>query len=233
MSESNTQTNKALGAALLGLGLLFLVTQIFNISLIGLLWPLFVMLPGVPFLYAAWNGGEDQSGLIFPGLIISGIGAILLYQNITGHWESWAYAWALIPAFVGLGLRFQGERTGSDEEANTGRHMVRYSLMAFAGFALFFEVLIFGSIFSGLMGILLPLALLGGGIHLIMKNNHDAVDEFDAPVKVKNDLSKHKRKHDNDDSRPFEEGPSPEIDPELRRKINEALADDDSDIRTV
>ena len=54
-------------------------------------WPFWVMIPGLIFLVAAILSGV--SGLVVPGMIISGIGGILYYQNITGDWQSWSYAW--------------------------------------------------------------------------------------------------------------------------------------------
>ena len=39
-----------------------------------------------------------------PACIVAGIGGILYYQNMTGDWASWAYAWTLIPGFVGVGI---------------------------------------------------------------------------------------------------------------------------------
>ena len=43
-----------------------------------------------------------------PGCIIGGIGLILWWQNATGNWASWAYAWALIPIFVAVGMLLMG-----------------------------------------------------------------------------------------------------------------------------
>jgi hypothetical protein len=47
-------------------------------------------------------------GMLIPASIVSGIGALLFWQNTTGNWESWAYAWALIPIFVGVGIMLAG-----------------------------------------------------------------------------------------------------------------------------
>lgn len=143
---STEQSRKNTAIALIGLGVLFVAAQIFNISLIGLAWPLFVIGPGAIFLYFATrrDGDDDQAGLIFPGIIITGTGLILLYQNITGHWASWAYVWTLYPAMVGLALQYHGRRTGEREEIGVGREMFRWALAAFGVAWLFFEVLIFG-----------------------------------------------------------------------------------------
>ncbi len=230
---ANLQNNKLAAVGLIVLGLFFLITQIFNISWIGVIWPFFVILPGLPFLYAATNSeDEDSAGLIFPGIIVTGTGLLLLYQSITGHWESWAYAWSLYPVMVGMALQFNGRRTRNNDEVNTGKGMVTYGLMAFVGLAFLFEFLIFGSIFSGFTGILITMGLLGGGLYLLTKK--DDGDSLGSnlratlggncePEKRKNDLrdvdhlaEKPKHKYD----------PSPEINADLRRKIDAALAED-------
>ena len=41
---------------------------------------------------------------MIPGAIVLGIGCLLYVQNLGRWWDSWAYAWALIPGFTGLGL---------------------------------------------------------------------------------------------------------------------------------
>lgn len=95
----------ALAIGLIGLGILFLVGQLLGISLIGWLWPFFVITPGVLFFVVMALGGKDASGFAIPGSIITTVGLILFYQNLTGHWASWAYAWALIfPTAVGAGM---------------------------------------------------------------------------------------------------------------------------------
>lgn len=206
--------NKRLAYGVIGLGLLLLVSQIFGISLIAVGWPFFVIIPGALFLMAAFSGGQKVAGLAFPGAIITGTGLLLLYQSITGHWESWAYAWALYPAMVGWALQFFGRRTQSENEISVGRNMTRFSLVGFAGLALLFELFIFGNVLTGLTGILITLALLAGGVYLLRRSDSD-----DAPAKLKNEdlVEKPKNRYE----------PTPEINPELRRKIDAALAEDD------
>jgi len=67
-------------------------------------WPLSVIGVGAIFLVAAIV--SNVPGLAIPAIIIGGIGSLLFYQNATGDWDSWAYAWSLIPGFVGLSLLF-------------------------------------------------------------------------------------------------------------------------------
>jgi hypothetical protein len=65
-------------------------------------WPLIIVGVGAAFLLFAT--GTTAVGLVIPGAIILGIGCLLYVQNLTGRWDSWAFAWALIPGFTGLGL---------------------------------------------------------------------------------------------------------------------------------
>lgn len=65
-------------------------------------WPYQVI--GVGLLFCLIGLLAWVPALFIPGAIITGIGGLLYYQNLTGNWESWAYAWTLLPAFVALGL---------------------------------------------------------------------------------------------------------------------------------
>ena len=58
--------------------------------------------------------------------IVTGTGLILLYQNSTGRWQTWAYIWALYPVFLGLGLMFLGRRTDDEGTRRAGRGFVTW-----------------------------------------------------------------------------------------------------------
>lgn len=67
-------------------------------------WPLHIIIPGLAVFVAGLllpeGAGEGLSGF---GLVVAAVGALLRYQDITGTWASWAYAWALVfPAAGGL-----------------------------------------------------------------------------------------------------------------------------------
>jgi hypothetical protein len=47
-------------------------------------------------------------GWMIPACLVAGIGGLLYLQNQSGEWRSWAYAWTLIPGFVGIGLLLAG-----------------------------------------------------------------------------------------------------------------------------
>lgn len=168
----NRETSSRLGYLLIGISILFLATQWFGFNLSGILWNFFVIAPGAAFLYFAITGDEDKAGLAFPGAIITGTGLILLYQNLTGHWESWAYVWTLYPAFVGWALQFNGSKRGNDKEIETGREMIRWSMFALAIGFVFFELLIFGN-FGGM-----AVWLLAGGVLLLVlgRNKHSGAN---------------------------------------------------------
>ncbi len=93
------------GLLMILVGLFFLAMQMFPALAeqldIARQWPLIIIGLGGVFLLGAFWGAPP---LAIPGSIIGGLGALLYYQNATGNWASWAYAWTLIIAFVGVGL---------------------------------------------------------------------------------------------------------------------------------
>jgi hypothetical protein len=69
---------------------------------------------------------------------VGGIGCLLLYQNATGNWESWAYAWTLIPGFVGLGVVLAALMQGpSRRDIAGGLWLMLFSVLAFVVFGSF------------------------------------------------------------------------------------------------
>ena len=99
-------------------------------------WPSIIWGMGAMFSLAAIAGG--LSPLLIPGTILGGLGALLAYQKLTGDWASWAYAWALIPGFVGVGLFL----------AFLNRRVPRIVGLSMAGWSLF-VFFIFGVFFAG------------------------------------------------------------------------------------
>jgi hypothetical protein len=71
-----------------------------------LTWPFIVIGVGVLLLVLAIATGN--AGLAVPACIVGGIGLILWWQNAHQRWETWSYAWTLIPGFVGVGALVQG-----------------------------------------------------------------------------------------------------------------------------
>lgn len=156
---------------LIGIGGLFLLGQVFDFSIVGSLWPLFVMIPGLIFLAIALRSNEKSAvGFIFPGVVITGTGIILMYQNVTDHWESWAYIWALYPVMVGIGLQFLSSRVQDERAGQVGRGLVRAGLLGFVALAALFELLIFNGVGFGVLASLVPLAMIAVGAYLLFQS---------------------------------------------------------------
>lgn len=98
----NKKSSFAWGIILILFGALLLANQLVPGLKMIFDWPWIVMGVGLVFLLLAIF--TRTGGLAIPGSIVGGIGGILYYQNLTGNWETWAFAWALIPGFVGVGI---------------------------------------------------------------------------------------------------------------------------------
>ena len=136
--EKRKRTNLIGGILLILIGAWFLAMQFFpqlgewiNIELS---WPLIIIGVGVFLLVLGLLVGEP--GMAVPAVIVGGIGCLLYYQNITGDWDSWAYAWTLIPGFIGLGILLAGLLGGTlRKDLVGGLTMIVISAVLFAIFA--------------------------------------------------------------------------------------------------
>jgi hypothetical protein len=151
------------GVVLVGLGLLFLLLQLIpglsGLVRIDLFWPLIIVAVGAIFLLAALLTRTPP--LAIPGCIVGGIGCLLFVQNATGYWESWAFAWTLIPGFVGVGLIFNGLLGGGAKDTvRAGGGLLLTSAVLFVIFATFLGPFNF-------LGRLWPLALIVVGLLLL------------------------------------------------------------------
>jgi hypothetical protein len=103
-------------------------------------WPFFIIAPGVVLLtMAVLAGREDGPGFAIGGSVVTTVGLILLYQQSTGHWESWAYVWALIPAAVGMALALHGIAFRTPDMVRTGFRMAAVAAAGFVAGFWFFE----------------------------------------------------------------------------------------------
>ena len=131
---------------------------------------------------AIYRGGKQAAGLAIPASVVSAVGVILLFQSITDHWESWAYAWALIfPTAVGLGMYLYGVRAEDEDTRERGKGMLRVGVIMFVLLGVFFETLfaaggpLFGRIFW-------PGAVILLGIYLILRRSGARVTESSSPI---------------------------------------------------
>lgn len=121
-------------------------------------WPSIIWGMGAMFSLAAIAGG--LSPLLIPGTILGGLGTLLAYQKLTGDWASWAYTWALIPGFVGLGifLAFIQRRV----PRIVGLSMAGWSLFVFFLFGIFFAA-------DGQFASFWPLLLILAGVVVLVQ----------------------------------------------------------------
>jgi len=152
----------ALGVTLLAIGGLALLGKALSIDILGLGWPLFVLVPGILLFVAGLGlGGRAGLAMAIPGGIVSMVGLVLSVQAATGLWATWAYAWALVaPGGVGLAFVMYGVLTGQPDVARDGVPILLTGLGLFVAFGLFFEGVLH------LSGAALPIAepVLAGGL---------------------------------------------------------------------
>ncbi len=154
------------GLMLIALGTLFLLFQLmpalWDWVNMTYAWPLTVIAVGAVLLVFGLIVGAP--GMAVPACLVAGIGAILYWQNLTGHWESWAYAWTLIPGFVGVGTALMGVL------GEGGRRSIESGLWLMATSATLF--LIFGSFLGGLslLGPWWPVLLILAGVLALIRS---------------------------------------------------------------
>lgn len=167
MESKQRNTGSLVGGALLiAFGALALATQLFSgFDFWEAFWPFIVIGVGVMFFVVMFAGGRSVSGLAIPGSIISVIGLMLFVQNLTGHWESWAYGWTVILMAVGVGIFLMGAYGGQASQRRAGLRVLKIGVILFVIFGAFFELL-FNS--SRLAQILFPVALILMGGYLLV-----------------------------------------------------------------
>lgn len=177
--ETNTGSRGAavvVGLLLIAVGAIWLAVEWYGLVLpfdlgrIG--WPMFIIAPGAVLLVIGLvMPGAPGVGLSVAGGIVTTVGVLLAYQEATGHWASWAYAWALVaPTSVGAAMLIWAVLHRQGDIARSGLATLGVGLAIFiVGFA-FFEGLLDVGGQNGLAPLgrqLLPVALIGAGVLLI------------------------------------------------------------------
>jgi hypothetical protein len=165
--QQKARPNVAGGVLLILLGLMFLAYQLlpeqFGWLQSAETWPLIVVGVGVFLLVFGLLVGAP--GMAVPASIVAGIGVLLFWQNATGRWETWSFAWTLIPGFVGIGVILNGLLGGDklSSALEAGLWLILISLTMFA---------IFGSFLGGLtiFGPYLPILLIGLGLLFLVRS---------------------------------------------------------------
>lgn len=155
----------AVGLVLVLVGAALFAGQWLDIGIDDIGWPFFVIAVGVAILVIGLVMA-NESGMVIGGTITTTVGLVLLYQNNTGRWESWAYAWALVgPAASGLGLALWGVRSGRASDVRNGLWGLLGGLAIFVVGFLFFEGVIgIGGDRLTLPEWLLPVAVIAIGV---------------------------------------------------------------------
>jgi hypothetical protein len=137
-----------LGILLIVAGIVILVLQYVRIDLnwlpqrwAELSWPLHIIIPGLALFVVGLvlpdRAGEGLSGF---GLVAAAVGTLLWYQAITGTWESWAYAWALVlPAAGGIASIIHGTLHANWRHVRDGVGGLAFGLVAFVVLGYMFE----------------------------------------------------------------------------------------------
>ena len=162
-----------LGGLFVLVGAILLLSQFVRFDLGRYGWPFFVIVPGLVILFVALTArGAVSEGLAILGSIITVTGLILLFQNVTDHFESWAYAWALVfPGSTGLGMVLYGLVAGRPGNVRAGVRVLGIGLLIFLLGAAFFEgvIGIGGYTFDRSAGVVLGVIIIAvGGLMLIL-----------------------------------------------------------------
>jgi hypothetical protein len=134
----------ALGGLLVLLGIVVLLGQALDLEVGRVGWPFFVITPGLALLGAGLAApGRLGEVLAMVGGLISVNGLVLLVQNTTDRFETWAYAWTLVLLVgPGIGRWLLGMVRGRRELVAGGARLIAAGLVAFPVLAVFFEVVV-------------------------------------------------------------------------------------------
>jgi hypothetical protein len=149
------------GLILILLGVWFLAVQLVPGLRAWFSWPWIIIGIGVLMLLIGLLAGVPDMAV--PACIVGGIGGILCWQNATDNWESWGYAWALIPGFVGVGIVLSGLFGGKARQSlRDGGNLILISLVLF---------IVFGALLGGpnLLGDYWPVLLILLGLWILIR----------------------------------------------------------------
>ena len=154
------RSSLAIGVILVLVGLYFILANVvpqFQQWLnLDYSWPVIILIVAAGLLLLGLVVGAPDMAV--PACIVGGIGGILYYQNMTNNWGSWAYMWALIPGFAGIGMLLAHVLGARD------RYSLRSALDSIGTSLVMF--IIFGAFFGAFraLGDYWPLLLIAAGL---------------------------------------------------------------------
>lgn len=168
------QPRQALPAyGVIAIGVALLVSNLFGFQLIEVLWPGFVLAPGLILLWPAYKATPERPSrfgfLAVPGAMLLTVGILLFVMNLTDHFEAWAYSWPLVIASVAWGLMYMRRYAPEHRVHLNGYNFMRFMVLLAMGLAVFFELIVFGS-----FNPLLPLGVIAFGVYLLMKERRES-----------------------------------------------------------
>ena len=162
-----------LGAIVIVVGFVAFAFEQFSVDVASWLggsgWTLFVIVPGLILLGAAFVLDEGPARAVtIAGAVVTTVGMLLLYQDQTAHYESWAYVWSLIPGAAGVALIINGWRFDQPDLVTVGTRMVAVFGAIFVAGLWFFETIFQTNEPPFALGDNWPIvAILGGGVLLV------------------------------------------------------------------
>ena len=189
MSERNPNTvGVVFGALMILFGALALLAQVFRDALDwSMIWPFAVVAAGAAFFVVMFAGGRSSSAFAIPGSILGTIGLMLLYQNLTGHWESWSYGWAVIVMSVGIGITIMGLRGRNSSVRRAGLRVLRVGLILFVVFGAMFELIFFADTPSVVRQYFFPAMLILVGVYLVLTRRRE-LPSISSPTEPKDEV---------------------------------------------
>jgi hypothetical protein len=125
------------------LGVLVLAGQALGLEPGRVGWPVFVILPGLGLLgLGLTSHGRPGEVLAMAGGVVTMVGLVLLVQQATDRFETWAYTWTLLVVGAGIGRWLAGITRGRQDLAAGGGWLIATGLAGFLTFAVLFEVVI-------------------------------------------------------------------------------------------
>jgi hypothetical protein len=172
MDFEKNRGNLVVGIILLLIGVMALFGQIAG-PIGGMVRPVIVIGFGLAFLAAMVVGGRSLGFLAIPGTIISGIGVMLLIQNIFQLGDFMAYGWGLIICAVGIGLVIAGTWSEHQDMVRSGWKVAQVGLTLFLVFGILFEVIFnLGGSSTGLGVLFWPMTLALVGVGLLVLRSY-------------------------------------------------------------
>lgn len=167
-------TPAIIGLILVAVGATALIARELGVNLFASVgtwgWPFFVIVPGLVLLGASLVPAPPKGvGFAIAGAIVTTVGALLLYQLRSSHWESWAYAWALIPASAGVAMILYGLLFRTRGLVTSGLWVGGVAIVLFGVGAWYFEAVFMGGQRYADLGAWWPVALVVLGAIIAMR----------------------------------------------------------------